>query len=98
MQFFHFVESFDKLHNLEDKFSIWMLEDNIQKLDNYTCETFQFFFFENLFNPSENSKIQNHKNMTKQNTRDIVKRTIYNKRKPKQKQYEKLHAKGTNET
>ena len=75
-----------------------MLEDLIQKLENYTCRTFQLFFFENLFNPSENSKIQNHKNMTKQNNRDIFKRTIYNKRKRKQKKYAKLPATETNKT
>ena len=75
-----------------------MLEDLIQKLENYTCRTFQLFFFENLFNPSENSKIQNHKNMTKQNYRDIFKQTIYNKRKRKQKEYAKLHARETNKT
>ena len=75
-----------------------MLEDLIQKLENYTCRTFQLFFFENLFNPSENSKIQNHKNMTKQNNRDIFKRTIYNKRKRKQKKYAKLPARETNKT
>ena len=56
--FFHFIESFGELHNLEDKVTMWMLEDPIQKLDSYTCGSFQLFCFENLFNPSENSKLQ----------------------------------------
>lgn len=33
---FHFIESFGELHNWENKVTIWMLEDPIQKLDTYT--------------------------------------------------------------
>ena len=63
--FFHFIESFGELHNLNNKVSIWMLEDPIQKLDTFTYGSFQFLFFENLFEPNENSKIQNHRRLTK---------------------------------
>ena len=72
VDFFHFIESFGELHNLEDKVTIWMLEDLIQKLDTYTCGPFQLFFFENLFNPSENSKLKNHENLTKKTIETLL--------------------------
>ena len=34
-----------------------MVEDRIQDLDSNTCE---IYFYENMFNPNQNSKIQNH--------------------------------------
>ena len=36
-----------------------MVEDRIQDLDSNTCGIFQVYFYENLFNPNQNSKIQN---------------------------------------
>ena len=36
-----------------------MVEDRIQDLESSTCGIFQLYFYENLFNPDENSKIQN---------------------------------------
>ena len=35
-----------------------MVEDRVQDLDSSTCGIFQLYFYENLFNPDENSKIQ----------------------------------------
>ena len=35
-----------------------MVEDRVQDLDSSTCDIFQLYFYENLFNPDENSKIQ----------------------------------------
>ena len=35
-----------------------MVEDRIQDLDSATCGILQIYFYENLFNPDENSKIQ----------------------------------------
>ena len=35
-----------------------MVEDRIQDLDSATCGIFQIYFYENLFNPDESSKIQ----------------------------------------
>ena len=35
-----------------------MVEDRVQDLDSSTCGIFQLYFDENLFNPDENSKIQ----------------------------------------
>ena len=36
-----------------------MVEDRIQDLESSACGIFQLYFYENLFNPDENSKIQN---------------------------------------
>ena len=35
------------------------MEDRIQDLDSVTCNIFQIYFSDNLFNPAKNSKIQN---------------------------------------
>ena len=35
------------------------MEDRIQDLDSVTCNIFQIYFSDNLFNPDKNSKIQN---------------------------------------
>ena len=36
-----------------------MVEDRVQDLDSATCGIFQLYSYDNLFNPNENSKIQN---------------------------------------
>ena len=38
-----------------------MVEDRVQELNSPTCGIFQIYFYNNLFNPDENSKIQNKK-------------------------------------
>ena len=42
-----------------------MVEDRIQDLDSATCGIFQIYFYENLFNPDENSKIQGETKLKK---------------------------------
>ena len=42
-----------------------MVEDRIQDLDSVTCGIFQLHFYENLFNPDKNSKIQNESKLKK---------------------------------
>ena len=42
-----------------------MVEDRIQDLDSATCGIFQLYFYENLFNPDKNSKIQNESKLKK---------------------------------
>ena len=42
-----------------------MLEGPIQKLGTFTCGPFQLFFWEYVFEPNENSKIQNDRKLTK---------------------------------
>ena len=40
-----------------------MVEDRVQDLDSSTCGIFQLYFYENLFNPDENSKIQDKRKL-----------------------------------
>ena len=42
-----------------------MVEDRLQDLDSSTCGMFQLHFYDSLFNPNENSKIQNDTKLTK---------------------------------
>ena len=42
-----------------------MVEDRVQDLNSVTCGIFQIYFSDNLFNPNENSKIQDKKQLNK---------------------------------
>ena len=42
-----------------------MVEDRLQDLGSATCEIFQIYFYENLFNLGKNSSIQNDKKFKK---------------------------------
>ena len=44
---------------LRDFVNLWVVEDLIQDLDTVTCNIFQIYFYDNLFNSDKNSKIQN---------------------------------------
>ena len=63
--FFQFVQAFSIKLKLRGFVNIWMLEDRIQDLDSATCGVFQIHFYENLFNPSIKSKIQDQAKLTK---------------------------------
>ena len=56
---FYFVQASGIKLKLRSFVNIWMVEDRIQYLDSTTCGIFQLFFYENLFSPDKNSKIQN---------------------------------------
>ena len=57
--FFYFVQVFGIKLKLRSFVNIWMVEDRIQDLDSNSCGIFQLYFYENLFNSDQNSKIQN---------------------------------------
>ena len=63
--FFYFVQAFGIKLKLRSFVNIWMVEDRIQDLDSATCGIFQIYFTENLFNPDENSKIQDETKLKK---------------------------------
>ena len=42
-----------------------MVEDRLEDLFSRTCGIFQLYFYDNLFNPDENSKIQNSTKLTR---------------------------------
>ena len=41
------------------------MEDRIQDLDSVTCGIFQIYFYDNLFHPDKDSKIQNKTKLNK---------------------------------
>ena len=63
--FFYFIQAFGIKLKLRSFVNIWMVEDRIQELDSVTCGIFQLHFYENLFNPDKNSKIQNESKLKK---------------------------------
>ena len=70
--FFHFVQAFGIKLKLKNFVNIWMVEDRIQDLDSNTCEIFQLYFYENMFNPNQNSKIQNHTKFKKSTVETLL--------------------------
>ena len=44
-----------------------MVEDSMQDLNSVTCGIIQIYFYENLFNPDRDSKVQNKKQLNKRN-------------------------------
>ena len=63
--FFYFMQTFGIKLKLRSFVNISMVENRIQDLDSATCGIFQLFFYENLFNPDKNSKIQNETKLKK---------------------------------
>ena len=63
--FFYFVQSFGNKLKLSDFLNIWMVEDRVQNLNSVTCGIFEIYFYDNLFNPNQASKIQNKKRLNK---------------------------------
>ena len=63
--FFHFINAFGKKLNLKSFVNVCMVEDRLQDLDSATCGIFQIYFYENMFNPDKNSRIQNDKKLKK---------------------------------
>ena len=64
--FFHFIEAFGNKLKLRYFVNIWMVEDRVQDLNSVTCDVFQIYFYENLFNPNENSKYKIKSDLTKE--------------------------------
>ena len=44
----------------------------MQDLNSVTCGVFQIYFYDNLFNPDENSKIQNKKRLNKRTIETLL--------------------------
>ena len=51
-----------------------MVEHRIQDLDSATCSLFQLYFYENLFHPNENSKIQDKAKLNKKTIETLLNR------------------------
>ena len=62
---FHFINEFEKLHNVRRNVRVYMLKDQIQKTETDTYGIFQLHFCDNLFGPQYSSAIINHEDLTK---------------------------------
>ena len=49
-----------------------MIEDRVQDLNSVTFGVFQIYFYDNLFNPNENSKIQDKKRLNKRTIETLL--------------------------
>ena len=49
-----------------------MVEDKFQDLGSATCSTFQIYFYNNLFNPNQNTKIQNKTKLNKKTMETLL--------------------------
>ena len=63
--FFRFILPFGNKLKLRNFVNIWMVEDRVQDLNSMTCGIFQLYFYDNLSNPNENSKIQDKAKLNK---------------------------------
>ena len=69
---FHFVQAFSNKLKSRDFVNTWMVEDWVQDLNSVTCCVFQIYFYDNLFNPNENSKIQDKKRLNKRRIETLL--------------------------
>ena len=76
LEIFYFIQAFGIKLKLKSFVNIWVVEDRIQDIDSNACGIFQLHFYENLFNPDKNSKIQN-KNKLKKNTVEMLLNELY---------------------
>ena len=70
--FFYFIKAFGSKLKLRSFLNIWMIEDRLQDLDSATCSIFQIYFYQNLFNPKENSKIQGETKLNKKTVKTLL--------------------------
>ena len=69
--FFHLLEQFAKLKKTKCM-NILILENTIKNLVTSTCGLFQLYFYKNLFDPDEKSKILNHQTLNKNTLETII--------------------------
>ena len=67
-----FVQAFGNKLKVRDFVNICIVEDRVQDLNSVTCGIFQMNFYDNLFNPNKNSKIQNKKRLNKKTIETLL--------------------------
>ena len=70
--FFYFIQAFGIKLKLRSFVNIWMVEDRLQDLDSSTCGISQIYFYENLFNLDQNSKIQSETKLNKKTVETLL--------------------------
>ena len=67
-----FVQAFGNKLKVRDFVNICIVEDRVQDLNSVTCGIFQMNFYDNLFDPNKNSKIQNKKRINKKTIETLL--------------------------
>ena len=67
-----FIQAFGNKLKLRNFVNIWMVEDRVQDLDSSNCGIFQLYFYDNIFNPDENSKVQDKDKVNKKTTEALL--------------------------
>ena len=57
--------------------NILVLENDVQNLVSSTCGEFQLYFYKDLFDPDEKSKIISHDNLNKKTLETIINEIFY---------------------
>ena len=70
--FFHLLAEFAKVNNLSNERTVVLVDDKIQEIYSDTCGLFQLYFYKNLFDPNENSKILNDEQITKKTVETLL--------------------------
>ena len=52
--------------------TVVLVDDKVQEIYLDTCSLFQLYFYENLFDPDENSKILNEEHLTKKTVETLL--------------------------
>ena len=66
------MQAFGNKLKLRDFVNIWMVKDRVQDLDSVTRGVFQIYFYDNLFNPNESSKMQDKKWLNKRTIETLL--------------------------
>ena len=69
--FFHLLYQFVKLKKT-NKMNIVIVENDLQELSSTTCGIFQLYFYKNLFDPSIQSTILQHKNLNTKTVQTLL--------------------------
>ena len=69
-----------------------MVEDRVQNLNSATCGIFQLYFYDNLFNPNEDSKIQDKAKLNKKTTETLLNELFVLDNQDKNEETIKQHA------
>ena len=72
INFFYFIQAFGIKFELRNFVNTWMVEDRVQDLNSSTCSVFQLYFYDSLFNPDENSKIQHKARLNKKTIETLL--------------------------
>ena len=85
INFFRFVQAFGNKLKLRNFVNIWMVEDRMQNLNSVTWGIFQLYFYNSLFNPNENSKIQDKAKLNKKTIETLLNELFVLKNQDKNK-------------